>query len=128
LVLYDHATTLSREIEFIWRRQWNSVTLLYYLNRWTTFIWAVEQLTGVFVHLDTCIALNSFNYAIILLLFMSWAGEFFKPDVRPNLSTMMVAFSGVRMYAISGGSWWLTAVVWVLSIVPVGTNVVCPLL
>ncbi|EMD39649.1 hypothetical protein CERSUDRAFT_92143 [Gelatoporia subvermispora B] len=42
LVLYDHLTTLSQEVEFIWGRQFSSVTLLYHLNRWTIFVWAVN--------------------------------------------------------------------------------------
>lgn len=32
LVLYDHVTTLSREIYWIWGRDWTSVTKLFYLS------------------------------------------------------------------------------------------------
>ncbi|OCH84465.1 hypothetical protein OBBRIDRAFT_741595 [Obba rivulosa] len=89
LVFYDHITTLPREVNLIWGRKLNSVTLLFYLNRWATFMWAVVQLA-----------------------------EF------ASLDTLSVIFSAIRVYAISGGSWIWPMIVFTLSMVPVGTNLV----
>ncbi|OCH90590.1 hypothetical protein OBBRIDRAFT_696765, partial [Obba rivulosa] len=109
LVLYDHAATFSREIELIWGRKWSSVVLLYYLNRWTTFIWALEQVVFSFMSIDTLpVSRLDTIETITVLLFIIWA-----------------VFSGVRMYAVSGGSWWLASVVCLLNVVPIGTNAVC---
>ncbi|OCH92737.1 hypothetical protein OBBRIDRAFT_772758 [Obba rivulosa] len=32
LVLYDHISTLDREIELIWRRRFSSIIMLFHLN------------------------------------------------------------------------------------------------
>ncbi|OCH95069.1 hypothetical protein OBBRIDRAFT_641024 [Obba rivulosa] len=45
LVLYDHLTTISREVQLIWGRKWTSVILLFYLNRWITVVWVLSTLT-----------------------------------------------------------------------------------
>lgn len=37
-------------------------------------------------------------------------------------------FSAIRMYAVSRGSWWLSLTVCLLSVVPVATNAVSPML
>ncbi|OCH91746.1 hypothetical protein OBBRIDRAFT_774647 [Obba rivulosa] len=97
--------TLSYEVELIWGRKWSSVTLLFHLNRWTTFIWAVQQLPGPGILPTSCAAYSYFNDAVTLLLFIFWA-----------------AFSAVRMYAISGRRMWLALVAFVLNIIPVVTN------
>ncbi|OCH89462.1 hypothetical protein OBBRIDRAFT_888385 [Obba rivulosa] len=47
---------------------------------------------------------DSFN-TVGLLLFANWA-----------------LFSAIRVYAVSGGSWWLASLVFLLNAVPVGTN------
>ncbi|OCH93585.1 hypothetical protein OBBRIDRAFT_790108 [Obba rivulosa] len=114
LVIYDHIMTLPREVELIWGRQWTSVTFLYHLNRWTIFIWAMFEFTG-FIQIDTlpvgdvcfshCVGSNYFFDAVVICLLTIWT-----------------AFSGVRMYAISGGNWWLAVAVCALSMVQVGTN------
>jgi len=44
LVFYDQLCMLPHEIELMWGRRFSSVTLLFYLNRWATFIWAVTIL------------------------------------------------------------------------------------
>ncbi|OCH88714.1 hypothetical protein OBBRIDRAFT_836366 [Obba rivulosa] len=41
ILLYDQIITLPLEKEVIWERRISSVTLLYYLNRWSAFVWAL---------------------------------------------------------------------------------------
>lgn len=53
IVIYDHLTTLAREHEFMWGRKFSSVTLLFCLNRWTTFIWALTDLALEFTQFTT---------------------------------------------------------------------------
>ncbi|OCH92598.1 hypothetical protein OBBRIDRAFT_421936 [Obba rivulosa] len=47
LVFWDHLSSFSKEAESIWGRRLNSVTLLFYLNRWATFAWALVNLTNL---------------------------------------------------------------------------------
>ncbi|OCH92593.1 hypothetical protein OBBRIDRAFT_886094 [Obba rivulosa] len=97
LVFWDHISSFSHEVQFIWGRKLNGVTLLFHLNRWTTFVWAVMNATLI---------LPLANVSVItILLLVFWA-----------------AFSGIRVYAISGGKWWSSALVCTLSLVPAGTN------
>ncbi|OCH85361.1 hypothetical protein OBBRIDRAFT_320796 [Obba rivulosa] len=37
----------------MWGRKWSSVTLLFYFNRWTTFIWVVQNIPLEFLPLAT---------------------------------------------------------------------------
>ncbi|OCH88700.1 hypothetical protein OBBRIDRAFT_733874, partial [Obba rivulosa] len=43
---YDHIITFSSEIELIWGRRFTSVTLIFHLNRWLIFLWAVIGLSS----------------------------------------------------------------------------------
>ncbi|OCH85336.1 hypothetical protein OBBRIDRAFT_740048, partial [Obba rivulosa] len=101
-VLHKHVATLPHEVELIWGRKWSSVTLLFFLNRWFTFIWAMRNFLGV------CNGFIYFNNIMIFLLYMIWA-----------------VFSGIRMYAISGRIWWLASAVSLLNLAPVVVNSVC---
>ncbi|OCH87296.1 hypothetical protein OBBRIDRAFT_827808 [Obba rivulosa] len=107
LVLHDHMCSLWQEVEFMWGRKWTSVTVLFYLNRWGIFVWALLQVV-LMINKTTsssssCMILGFFQVAIITLLDVTWA-----------------AFSAVRIYAISGGRWCLAALVISLNIVSIG--------
>ncbi|OCH90119.1 hypothetical protein OBBRIDRAFT_731344, partial [Obba rivulosa] len=95
LVIYDHFTTLSREVDLIWGRNWTCTTILFHSNRWTIFIWALLQPIG-FLPLATL--------------------------PQHSILNNIAVFSAVRIYAVSGGSWWLASAVCLLNVVPVGTN------
>ncbi|OCH84701.1 hypothetical protein OBBRIDRAFT_741139 [Obba rivulosa] len=41
LVFYDHILMLPRAVKLIWSRKLSCFTLLFYLNRYTIFVWAV---------------------------------------------------------------------------------------
>ncbi|EMD39750.1 hypothetical protein CERSUDRAFT_71615 [Gelatoporia subvermispora B] len=107
LVLWDHASSLSKESETIWGRGFNSVTLLFYLNRWITFSWAIVNLMDMLPlgDIPSCKAVNYIGQLILILLTLSWA-----------------AFSGIRVFAITGGCWWIAIPVCMLSMVSAGTN------
>ncbi|OCH92745.1 hypothetical protein OBBRIDRAFT_702106, partial [Obba rivulosa] len=99
LVFYDHIITSSSEIELMWGRRFTSVTVLFHLNRWVIFFWAV-------------LGLSSFHSL----------GAFHRDMSCPT--DVSLAFSAVRMYAISGGSWWLAAIVFLLSSAQPGVDLV----
>ncbi|EMD33135.1 hypothetical protein CERSUDRAFT_68193 [Gelatoporia subvermispora B] len=107
-VLYDHAITLPSEVSLIWGRKWSSVTLLFYLNRWATFIWAVVQVPLDMLPLSrlpvSCIGLHHITGSTTFLLFVA-------------------VFSSMRIYALSGGNRWLALIVLLLNLVPVATNI-----
>jgi len=107
LVFWDHISSFSKEVQFMWGRKLNSVTLLFYLNRWTTFVWALVNTTLVLplANVSNCRGDNNFGQAITITLFIFWA-----------------AFSAIRVYATSGGRWVLAALVCTLALVPAGTN------
>ncbi|OCH92797.1 hypothetical protein OBBRIDRAFT_886033 [Obba rivulosa] len=107
IVFYDHVVTLSREVELMWGRKLTSVIMLFYLNRWSIFVWAVMQFAYLnnLATLPSCEGVDFFSDAVGILLYAIWA-----------------VFSGIRIYAISGGSWWLALVVFLLSLVAIGTN------
>ncbi|OCH84201.1 hypothetical protein OBBRIDRAFT_741991, partial [Obba rivulosa] len=105
LVIYDHLSTLPRSVDLIWGRRSTSATLLFHLNRWTIFVWAIMTgIVGSSLPLDT---LQVSGTSINLVLYALWA-----------------VFSAIRIYAISGGNWLVTFTVLCLSLVPVGTNAV----
>jgi len=108
LVFYDHARTLQKEYQFIWGRKLSIVTIIFQLNRWTTLAWAVINLFGSFhplITLSSCLSAYVVSYVNAIILWIVWA-----------------VFSAVRVYAISGGKWWLAVVVCALSLVPAATN------
>ncbi|EMD39475.1 hypothetical protein CERSUDRAFT_71392 [Gelatoporia subvermispora B] len=110
LIVYNHVSTITSEFNLMWKRKFNSVTLLFYLNRWFTLMWGLVSLVYYnflpwHISVSSCIGFNIFRVAIVLFLFTTWA-----------------AFASVRIYAVSGGSWWLAFIVFCLSLVPVGTN------
>ncbi|OCH92600.1 hypothetical protein OBBRIDRAFT_726501, partial [Obba rivulosa] len=89
IVFWDHLGSISKEIQFMWRRSFSIVTLLFYLNRWMTFVWAVFNVTNIL-----------------------------------PLAKIAVRFSAIRVYAIGRGRLFLVMLVFGLSLVPVGTNIV----
>ncbi|EMD41192.1 hypothetical protein CERSUDRAFT_69802 [Gelatoporia subvermispora B] len=44
VVFYDYALNISREIEYIWKRPFSSVTVLFGINRFTLLVWAVANM------------------------------------------------------------------------------------
>ncbi|EMD38765.1 hypothetical protein CERSUDRAFT_112477 [Gelatoporia subvermispora B] len=94
-------------MELIWGRKISGVTLLFHMNRWAIFVWAVTGATSFLNEptLASCIGYNVFADAVSILLLVIWA-----------------AFSALRVYAIGGGNRWLTSIVGALSMVAPVTN------
>ncbi|OCH86469.1 hypothetical protein OBBRIDRAFT_696712, partial [Obba rivulosa] len=95
--LFDYIATLSREVQLIWGRKWNGVTILFYSIRSVTFFWVIMTSVENFLDVETILV---------------------KLHLHPNDVTdhpLCPAFPTIRVYAISGGNWWLTCVVWTLN-------------
>jgi len=109
LVLYDYLGTVARERELVWGRRLSRVVVLFHLNRWTLLVWATLNSGTMFLPSRTrisCDVISSINACLEVLLLLVWA-----------------AFSAIRIYAISGCSWWWTLPVCLLSLAPVAINI-----
>ncbi|OCH87042.1 hypothetical protein OBBRIDRAFT_184129 [Obba rivulosa] len=96
LVFYDHLCILSLGIEHIWGRRFISVTLLFHLNRWTTFVHSV---------------VNWFTFYLF--------------DTLPPHCPALIGFctpTCLVYHMVGGGSWRLSTAVCALSMVPAVTN------
>ncbi|OCH87679.1 hypothetical protein OBBRIDRAFT_795996, partial [Obba rivulosa] len=108
LVIFDHLSTLPREVNLIWRRKLSPVAILFHLNRWTLLVWAALNFTIAFFPILTqtsCMTMTSINSVLDTILMTVWA-----------------CFSAIRVYAVSGRSWWMAIVVGLLSMAPVAIN------
>ncbi|EMD35580.1 hypothetical protein CERSUDRAFT_75141 [Gelatoporia subvermispora B] len=108
IVVYDHICTIPMELRLIWGKRLNLTILLFHINRWIIFAWAIFTALTTFlpeVSINRCAGMYYTNGAIEMCAFGIWAG-----------------FSGIRVYALSGGSHLITIAVVLLSTVPVATN------
>ncbi|EMD39751.1 hypothetical protein CERSUDRAFT_71616 [Gelatoporia subvermispora B] len=66
---------------------------------------------------------NSFEQVLTILLIICWACKHPSFYFRETFIQLLhEAFSAIRVYGISGGIWWPSALVIVLGLVPAGTN------
>ncbi|EMD39472.1 hypothetical protein CERSUDRAFT_80849 [Gelatoporia subvermispora B] len=110
LLFYDYLATLPREVDLMWARNLNCATLLFHSNRVMSLLWAAAMLVQGFVipnNITSCIALNNDLVQTLGLV----------------LFTVFAAFSAVRTYAIGGGGWILSSIVFLLGMAPVATNI-----
>ncbi|EMD36933.1 hypothetical protein CERSUDRAFT_95203 [Gelatoporia subvermispora B] len=108
LVLFDHFSTVIREIEYMWRRPVKIPTILFLVNRWTMLTWAAVILIGIFMPVSSttgCAVIGYLTDAVSMVLFVLWG-----------------AFSTIRINAVSLNNWPLTLVVFMVSMAPAGTN------
>ena len=75
-----------------------------------------------------CRTVNLLLPAFQLLLSVIWAGDGYPSGMLCRLAHLFrfAAFSALRVFAISGRGWCISSVVFALSLVPVGTNLVSP--
>ncbi|OCH93368.1 hypothetical protein OBBRIDRAFT_724893, partial [Obba rivulosa] len=120
LILADHVMTVHQEARVIWCRRFSGVTLLFHFNRWLTFVYAFTSIMllpilfsisdlltlRVIIH-DSCTAIAVLSDTYDILLYVVWA-----------------IFSAIRVYALNGGHWLLSALVFTLAFLPAATNVV----
>ncbi|EMD34559.1 hypothetical protein CERSUDRAFT_75524 [Gelatoporia subvermispora B] len=134
LVFYDILTTLSDEVDYIWRRKFSSVTLLFLLNRHALLVLALLQVYSDFGFATTsalapsaditlsmrtttsCSVALNLTSALQMLLIVIQSGtrerhSTHKCGSRGGLTTLSkIAFIAIRVYALSGGRWLISII------------------
>ncbi|KAI0730620.1 hypothetical protein C8Q76DRAFT_792771 [Earliella scabrosa] len=109
-LLYEYTITIGQEVDLFWTRRFSGATILFIANKYLTLLnhlfdislyipFHVSDKTLVSCDLHAK-AFSSLDY----LQYVPWA-----------------AFSGLRAYALSR-QWWLSSIVTLLSLVPLGVN------
>ncbi|EMD39436.1 hypothetical protein CERSUDRAFT_71359 [Gelatoporia subvermispora B] len=95
IVIYDHLTTLAREHEFMWCRKLSSVTLLFYLNRWTIFVWALTTLALGFTQFTTATIYIAYTpiSRVFIAQFVTFDAYTFAIVNNPYLVTIVKTYS-----------------------------------
>ncbi|EMD31599.1 hypothetical protein CERSUDRAFT_78046 [Gelatoporia subvermispora B] len=139
LMLYDHVCTVAQEVQFIWGSELTSTIVLFYANRWLILVYAILTVVDRFTSPKSTVVVPevrspytfSTRIRIVHLPFDSQlccaglyvlCSRFMPVCALGSNSQASAAFSGIRVYALSGGSRFPSLVVTLLNLVPVGTN------
>ncbi|EMD31434.1 hypothetical protein CERSUDRAFT_100458 [Gelatoporia subvermispora B] len=114
LVIYDIITTLSDEVHYIWRRQFSSVTLLFWLNRSALLLWAAAALYLSFGSAAAS-TVDSATTGDPLLLSCSFAEDLLSVS-EMLINFVQAVFMSVRVYALSGGQLRMTVVLFIFGL------------
>ncbi|EMD31463.1 hypothetical protein CERSUDRAFT_119683 [Gelatoporia subvermispora B] len=124
LVVYDQIATLPDEVEYIWRRKFSSVKLLFLMNRLALLLWASAQ--------------GYINYgAYVTFSLVWWGGQetlvwSMGCTIMQNLGLasqvlmiiIQAAFIAIRAYALTGGRWIISIAVSILGISPISNYII----
>ncbi|KAI0365192.1 hypothetical protein BV20DRAFT_954792 [Pilatotrama ljubarskyi] len=103
---YEWLITLDREVALFWRRKLNGASVLFLTNRYLPMLVQVLNISSdARIRVFSCDAFVKALQAIQLLQYFPWA-----------------AFSALRTFALSRANWSIAAVVFLLSMVPIGVN------
>ncbi|KAI1783015.1 hypothetical protein LXA43DRAFT_1103125 [Ganoderma leucocontextum] len=112
LFLYEYLVTIDYEVEIFWKRRFTGASALFFLNRYLRLLFYISELvfwaalstptrgtgsSGLF----SCATLTRFTFVFGLFAYVVWA-----------------AFSALRMLAVSSKNWFLSILVFGLSLVP----------
>ncbi|TBU24160.1 hypothetical protein BD311DRAFT_868333 [Dichomitus squalens] len=118
LYLYNWLITIDQEVEYFWKGKVTGAAILFYLNRYISLASFVISLVDWMPMTDKvrnrpssfvadCIAYSIYSFAVELVPYVPWA-----------------AFAGLRCFALTHGNWVLATLVFMLSLVPLGVNLV----
>ncbi|KAI0831379.1 hypothetical protein BC628DRAFT_1415893 [Trametes gibbosa] len=105
VLLFEHLITLDCEVQLAWGRKLSCARVVFLLNRYLS-------LFLLFLSLVPLLPTNNL------------VGQFMIRVLTAILYTVWAVFSGLRIYAISNHSRFVTLAVVSLALVPVGTNIV----
>ncbi|RPD53389.1 hypothetical protein L226DRAFT_576295 [Lentinus tigrinus ALCF2SS1-7] len=123
LLIYDYVITFDREVELFWTS--NSLTaapVLFYTTRYvgllSVILARVKAVPGISLEHS-----HSYPRASRVILCIS-CGILVKVGATVDYfqAIPVGVFSGLRVFALSKGSWTLSIIVFMLSVVPFGTN------
>ncbi|KAI0660005.1 hypothetical protein C8Q70DRAFT_913775, partial [Cubamyces menziesii] len=114
LIFYEYGITINSEVRLIWRRKVTGASILFVLNRYIMIMDNIVTLASFpamsnrvsLSHLAKCYALAWIDVVLNLLPYFVWN-----------------AFSTMRVYAISGRDWRISALVCVLMLGPIISNI-----
>jgi len=112
IIVYEHAITISEEIELIWSSKTSLAILIFHMNRFSAIGFAVSSLVRV-PALRGC-------HAVIL----SWERTYIAWMVSLILLlTAWAGFSALRVFAVSRQNWPIAVAVFTISLVPAAINI-----
>ncbi|KAI0710203.1 hypothetical protein C8Q76DRAFT_695289 [Earliella scabrosa] len=106
LIIYEAIITFGMEVEYFWKRSYTGASVLYLLNKYFVlmfYVFALVLYLPIFTD-ESCERMQRAVTGLLILEFLPWA-----------------AFSALRAYALSK-SWYLSAIVLTLSVVPAAVN------
>ncbi|TBU41600.1 hypothetical protein BD309DRAFT_1010785 [Dichomitus squalens] len=109
LFLYDFLVTYADEVVCFWRGKWTGATVLFFMNRYVALLSTLFEFIYGFVpcsESSSCMVGTKVGVCLQMAKYLLWA-----------------AFSGLRAYALSR-QMVISGIVFVLSIVPICTNLV----
>ncbi|KAH9896100.1 hypothetical protein C8Q73DRAFT_789883 [Cubamyces lactineus] len=115
LIFYEYGITINNEVRLIWRRKVTGASVLFVLNRYIMIMDNIITLASFPAMSNR----NSHLNVPIRCYALAWI------DVVLNLLPYFVwnAFSTMRVYAISGRDWRIAALVCILMLGPIISNI-----
>ncbi|PCH34571.1 hypothetical protein WOLCODRAFT_139444, partial [Wolfiporia cocos MD-104 SS10] len=104
LVLYEHAITLSAEYDLVWRHKMTSVSIVFLLNRYTILAWSILSYLMLPAFSWKSVASCDSTLQIWFVCTMIW-------------ECIWAVFGALRVYAVSGRKWILSAVIFALGLI-----------
>ncbi|KAI0647124.1 hypothetical protein C8Q79DRAFT_1009264 [Trametes meyenii] len=128
VILFDYVITFDNEVRFAWCRKYSWAKIIFLFNRYLSIASYFLSLGPLLpmsnllrhVHPRYCVVLGKI---ITLLVCSCKVLNYSMETVTVLLYGVWAAFSGLRVYAISGRNWIITAIVTLLALVPVGSNI-----
>ncbi|KAI0708036.1 hypothetical protein C8Q76DRAFT_800315 [Earliella scabrosa] len=123
LAIYEHLITFDSEVRLVWRRKVTGATVLFMLNKYLLLLRFLIVLTSYDIT-TTEVSDSNLRPARCSDLTLDrcratvLAGDFFQ--TAPHL--IWAAFAALRVYALTDHLWWLAAIIFLVSSVPVATN------
>ncbi|KAI0765607.1 hypothetical protein BD413DRAFT_574050 [Trametes elegans] len=108
LLVYEYLITLDREVALFWRRRVTGASVLFFTNRYLVLV--------VYLLLLMYLVPMSDHSCLLLARSSTVLGYL---QIIPQ-----AAFSAMRALALSGMNWYMAGAVFLLAVVPFGTNMV----
>lgn len=112
IIVYEHAITLSGEIEFIWTSELTAINVLFHMNRLLGLVYAITTMFKV-----------PYGGAYDLFYTRSFVAPITWVVTLTLLTVTWAAFSALRVYALGGRAWQPALCVLILNLLTVGMNV-----
>ncbi|RPD53385.1 hypothetical protein L226DRAFT_527161 [Lentinus tigrinus ALCF2SS1-7] len=110
IILYDYLLTLGREVDLFWSGSSKSAPILFHSIRYLSIVFNILLLARTAQSVESC---GTFVILYTVLEYLQYL---------PLAADWVRAFSGMRAFALTGGHWFISAIVFVFSLIPMGAN------